>query len=179
MKHLNLKTVQVIMFCGVLSFICEGCCAQTPSEKAPSMFAVIDSTMRAGIGDSISALILGSKQVIAERILVKNDSLSVTAKKKLKGEEASIVKFLFVTTEEFNDNAVVFGKFSPNIRFTFKLSKKNYCTAYLDFGLKQIVIRDSKGKDIKMFGIKDDGYIKYANVLFPNDKFLMFMLNQK
>jgi hypothetical protein len=143
------------------------------------MFAPIDSVMRSEVGDSISALILNSKQILAERILVKNDTLTVSVKKKLKNEEAGIVKFLFATNEEFRDSAVVFGKFSPSIRLTFKVSKKVFCTAYVDFGLKQIALRDSKGNDIKMFGIKDDRYIKFANVLFPNDKFLMFMHNQK
>ena len=80
--------------------------------------------------------------------------------------------------EEFRDSAVVFGKFSPSIRLTFKVSKKVFCTAYVDFGLKQIALRDSKGKDIKMFGIKDDRYIKFANIIFPDDKFLTFMQNQ-
>ena len=69
--------------------------------------------------------------------------------------------------------------FAPSIRLTFKVSKKVYCTAYVDFGLKQICLRDNKGEVIKMFGIKDDSFIKFANVIFPNDEFLMFMLNQK
>ena len=177
MKQLSFKTMQTFHLFAILSLICEGCSAQTSNSS--SMFAPIDSVMRVEVGDSISSLILNSKQIMAERILIKNDSLSVIAKKKLKDEEASIVKFLFATNEEFRDSAVVFGKFSPSIRFTFKKSKKIYCTAYVDFGLKQIALRDSSGKDIKMFGIKDNRYIKLANVLFPGDEFLTFMLNQK
>ena len=176
MKNLSIKTAQTFLLCAILSLICEGCSAQT--GKSSSMFAPIDSTMRAAVGDSISALILNSKQIMAERILVKNDSLTVSAKKKLKNDEASIVKFLFVTNEEFRDSAVVFGKFSPSIRLTFKVSKKVFCTAYVDFGLRQIALRDRNGKNIKMFGIKDDRYIKFANVIFPDDKFLTFMQNQ-
>lgn len=169
--------MQTFLLLAILSLICEGCSAQT--AKSSSMFAPIDSVMRVEVGDSISSLILNSKQIIAERILVKNDTLSIKAKKKLKGEEGSIVKFLFVTNEEFRDSAVVFGKFSPSLRLTFKMSKKVYCTAYVDFGLKQIALRDSNGKDIKMFGMKDSRYLKLANVLFPGDEFLTFMLNQK
>lgn len=176
MKKVKRQKVQTFLLCAILSLSSVGCSAQT--GKSPSMFAPIDSTMRAAVGDSISTLILNSKQITAERILVKNDSLFVSAKKKLKNEEASIVKFLFVTNEEFRDSAVVFGKFSPSIRLTFKVSKKVFCTAYVDFGLKQIALRDSKGKDIKMFGIKDDRYIKFANIIFPDDKFLTFMQNQ-
>lgn len=177
MKHLRIKTLQKFLLCTILSLLCEGCSAQT--GKSSSIFAPIDSTMRASVGDSISTLILNSKQIIVERVLFKNDTLTISAKKKLRNEEASIVKFLFVTNEEFHDSSVVFGKFSPNIRLTFKISKKVFCTAFVDFGLKQIALRDSKGKDIKMFGIKDDRHIKFANVIFPEDKFLMFMQNQK
>ena len=177
MKHLSFKTMQATLLCAILSLICTGCNAQT--GKSSSMFAPIDSTMRAEVGDSISAIILKSKKIFAERVVQKNDTLTVQSKKKLKGEEASIVKFLFAVNESFTDSAVVFGKFSPSIRLTFYVSKKVYCTAYVDFGLKQIALRDKKGNTIKMFGLKDDSFIKFTNVIFPNDKFLMFMLNQK
>lgn len=177
MKRNDFCAMLAFLFCTIFSLLCEGCCAQTSNSS--SMFAPIDSVMRVEVGDSISSLILNSKQIMAERILAKSDSLSVIVKKKLKDEEASIVKFLFATNEEFRDSAVVFGKFSPSIRFIFKKSKKIYCTAYVDFGLKQIALRDSGGKDIKMFGIKDNRYIKLANILFPGDDFLSFMLNQK
>lgn len=177
MKHLSVKTMQAILLIFTLSLICEGCSAQTGNSS--SMFAPIDSTMRAEVGDSISALIFKSKKVVAERVVFKNDTLTVKSTKRLKAEEASIVKFLFATNESFRDSAVVFGKFAPSIRLTFKVSKKVYCTAYVDFGLKQICLRDNKGEVIKMFGIKDDSFIKFANVIFPNDEFLMFMLNQK
>lgn len=177
MKHLSFRTMQATLLCVILSLICSGCSAQT--GKSTSMFAPIDSTMRAEVGDSISMIILKSKKIVAERVVLKNDTLSVQSKKKLKGEEASIVKFLFAVNESFTDSAVVFGKFSPSIRLTFAVSKKVYCTAYVDFGLKQISLKDKKGDIIKMFGLKDDSFIKFANVLFPNDEFLMFMLNQK
>ena len=106
MKKVKRQKVQTFLLCAILSLSSVGCSAQT--GKSPSMFAPIDSTMRAAVGDSISTLILNSKQITAERILVKNDSLFVSAKKKLKNEEASIVKFLFVTNEEFRDIPVVY-----------------------------------------------------------------------
>ena len=177
MKHLSIQTIQMTLMCIVFSLVCEGCHAKSGKFET-SMFAPIDSVIRAEVGDSISSLMLSSKTIVAERILLKNDSLSVVKKKKLKRDEISILKFLFVTTEEFRDSAVVFGKFSPSIRLTFKVSKKVFCIAYVDFGLRQIVLRDSNGKDIKKFGIKDDRYIKFANVIFPDDKFLSFMQKQ-
>lgn len=177
MKHLSIQTIQMTLMCIVFSLVCEGCNAKSGKFET-SMFAPIDSVIRAEVGDSISSLIIGSNNIVAERVLLKNDSLSVVKKRKLKKDEISIVKFLFLTTEEFCDSAVVFGRFSPSIRLTFKVSKKVFCTAYIDFGLRQVVLRDSKDKDIKQFGIKDDRYIKFANIIFPDDQFLLFMQKQ-
>ena len=177
MKHLSIWTIQVSLVCIVLSLVC-GSCSAKRSKTEFSMFAPVDSVMKAEIGDSISYLIIGAKTIVAERTLLKNDSLSVIKKRKLRKDEASIMKFLFVTSEEYQDCVLAHGKFSPSICFTFKISKKVFCTAYVDFGLRQIVLCDSKKQEIKKFGIEDDRYIKLANVIFPDDKFLTFMQKQ-
>lgn len=90
MKKLSFRTFQTFLLFAILSLICEGCSAQTGNSS--SMFAPIDSTMRAEVGDSVSALIFKSKKVVAERVMFKNDTLIVKSVKRLKAEEASIVK---------------------------------------------------------------------------------------
>lgn len=161
-----------------LLFSLTSCNAQT-EKHCYSYYMSVDSIMRSELGDSISDIIVGAKHVCMERILTKNDSVSTIKVKKLKSEERSIAKFLFVINENFNDSSVIFTKFSPSLKITFKVSKKVFCTAFVDFGTQQGVIKDDKGHEVKSFALRDDRYIKFANLIFPDDRFLSFMLNQK
>lgn len=164
----------------LLSFLLSltSCSAKTDIRKTIH-FTPVDSIMKSELGDSISEIILGAKRIKMERTLSRNDSLLIIGSKKLKCSERSIAKFLFAIDENFNDSTVVFTQFSPSIKISFKKSKKQICTAYIDYGIKQVIIKDENEKVLKSFAIKDDRYIKFANLIFPDDSFLTFMLKQK
>lgn len=165
------------MLCCLFSLGCVNCTAKNKFSKA-ERFAQIDSIMKSSIGDSISSVIYQSKQVTAERINVKNDTLTVIKLKKLDTDEQSILRFLMASSEKYVGDAVVFGHFSPNVRLTFETKKKK-CIILMDFGLKQAIIKESSGKDIAKFGLTDNGFLKFVNVLFPDDQFLGFLLKQQ
>lgn len=177
MKKLNVQILLTFSLCVLLSLGCVSCNAKEKSPKR-QLFSQIDSLMKVSIGDSISTIIYQAKQVTAERINIKNDTLSVIKKRKLDAEELSILRFLMASSEKYVGNAVVFGNFSPNVRFSFE-TKKAKCVVLMDFGLKQAIIKDETDREVAKFGLTDDGFLKFVNVLYPNDKFLNFLLKQQ
>ena len=169
--------IRNIFTCLIFSLICAGCNAKDVKCKR-SMYAVIDSTMRAEIGDSISAIVCNSKKVVVERIKEKNGSVELLSSQKLSGQECSLLTFLIVSNDGYGHLSRVFGLFRPNVRFVF-YKKKSNVQVEIDFGLKQICFKKANGDIIKMFDLKGDELLKFCNVLFPDDDYLSFLLKKQ
>ena len=166
-----------LLLCFFLPFVCTNCDAKDKKPKR-TRYAQIDSIMTSSIGDSISSIIYNANYVVAERMNVNNDTVTVIKSKKLDAEERGVLRFLMASSEKYVGDAVVFGQFSPNIRLTFKV-KKTVCIILMDFGLKQSIIKDASGRDVAKFGLTDDGFLKFVNILFPDDKYLSFLLKHQ
>lgn len=167
----------VCLACLFASANCMAGCRKASFSKRVVRYSQIDSLMKNSIGDSISALIYRSKHVTAERINIKNDTLTVLKKRKLSAEECGVLRFLMASSEKYVGNAVVFGHFSPNVRFTFE-TRKAKCQLLMDFGLRQAIVRDAEDKDIAKISLKEEDFLKFANTLFPDDEYLTFLLKQ-
>lgn len=167
--------IETTFVCLFLTMVCVGCHAAN-HKKVINMYTSIDSTMRAEIGDSISSIILDANKVIAERINMNGDSITVISTKKLKATEFSVAKFLFAANENYANAATVFSRVSPNIRLIFS-KKKATCTVYFDFGQKLMVIKNGEDKEIKRSILKDRQFLKLANILFAKDDYFTFLMN--
>lgn len=169
--------IRNIFACFILSLICAGCNAKGV-KGTKSMYAVIDSTMRAEIGDSISAIICNSKKVVVERIKENNGNVELLSSKKLSGQDCRLLTFLIVSNDGYGHLSKVFGLFRPNVRFIFYMKKCNV-QVEIDFGLKQICFKKANGDIIKMLDLKGNELLKFCNVLFPDDDYLSFLLKKQ
>ena len=173
----GIQTVQTLLICLTLSLISEGCSAKVPQKKT-NMYESIDSVMRAEIGDSLTSLILDAKNIVAERIKQIGDSVDVIASKRLGSADATVTKFLLASYENYNDACIVFGKISPNLRLKFS-KRKSICYVYFDFGMRLLVVKNAENEELKRCVLTNNVFLKFANLLFPNDEFLTFLLNNK
>lgn len=177
MKKVNRQTVQTFLLCAILSLCCVGCSAKG-IKKGKSMYASIDSVMREGIGDSLSSIILDANRVIVDRIHLVEDSIIVLKSKKLSSSDATVTKFLFVSYENYSDASKVYGKLSPNIRIKF-CRKRQVCYVYMDFSMQILIFKNSDNQEMKRCVLNNKCFLKLANIIFPNDEFLTFILNSK
>lgn len=177
MKHLSLQTIQMTLMCIVLSLVCEGCNAKS-GKLGPSMFAPVDSVLKAELGDSISSVMLKPKTVLAQRLKVDKGTISIIKSQKLPKAEKSIISFLMATIEKNDTTTIAFGRFVPNVRYVFK-SGKTLVFADIDFGLGEIQIKTEKGDIIKRFNIIDKKILEFSIVLFKEDDFLTHILKTK
>lgn len=174
---IGIQSIQTLLVCVTLTLICDGCDAKEP-KKSMNMYEAIDSVMKSEIGDSLCSLMLNAKRIEAERIKMIDDSVAVLASQKMNTTNIAITKFLFASYENYSDAGKVFGKFSPSIRIKFS-KRKQSCYAYLDFSLQLLVIKNAHNEELKRCVLTSRDFLKLANLLFPNDDFLTFILNNK
>lgn len=174
---IGIQSIQTLLVCVTLTLICDGCDAKVP-KKSINMYEAIDSVMKSEIGDSLCSIMLNAKKIEADRINMIDDSVAVLASKKMNITNIAITKFLFASYENYADAGKAFGKFSPSIRIKFS-KKKQSCYAYFDFSLQLLVIKNANDKELKRCILTSRDFLKLANLLFPNDEFLTFLLNNK
>jgi hypothetical protein len=175
MKNLSIKTVQTILLCVILSLICEGCSARTPKKQNFIMKEMINPVVKDSLGDSICNIIVSSEKVKVER-LTANQSLSEKVPTKwLSKKETGVATFLLMANDSITHPSPVFGKYSPNVKFTF-FSKKRFVVVEVDFGLQQVCYI---GEETKKFDLRDSYLLKFCNMLFPNDEYLSFLLKER
>ncbi len=174
---IGIRTLQTLLVCVALSLICDGCDAKAPQKKV-CMYETIDSVMRSEIGDSLCSIMLNAKRIEAERINLINDSIVILSSKKMNAANTAITKFLFASYENYSDAGKAFGKFSPSIRLKFSKRRKS-CYAYFDFSLQLLVIKNANDEELKRCVLTKKDFLKLANLLFPDDEFLTFILNNK
>ena len=177
MKNFSFRTMQTFLTFVLLSILCESCSAQ--GKKGDSyVFAPVDSVFRADLNDSVSTVVLNPKTVMVQRLKVDKGEIKVTGSRKLSKSEMGIACFQMAAIESNDTSSVVFGRFVPNVRFVFK-SGKTQIWADTDFGLGKIYLKNSKGEIIKRYDITDKNLLKFCNVLFKEDEFLIHILKTK
>lgn len=178
MKKLSFKTMQTFLLCATLSLICEGCSAMGKREVSTWAYSPVDSVLRAELKDSISSVVLNPKTVLVQRLKVDKGEITVKESRKLSKSEIGVICFQMATFEESDTAAIVFGRFVPNVRYVFKAGKTQV-VADVDFGLKKIYFKTAKGDVIKRFDISDKNLLKFSNILFKEDEFLIHILKTK
>ena len=177
MKNLNLRFMQTLLMCAVLSFLCESCSAQGKRSNGVT-FAPVDSIIRAELSDSVSSIVLNPKAVIVQRLKVDKGKIKIIESCKLSRSEIGIASFQMATIEKNDTTSVVYGRFIPNVRYVFK-SGKAQIWVDADFGLGKIYFKNSKGDIIKRFDITDKNLLKFSSILFKEDEFLIHILKTK
>lgn len=175
MKHLSFKTMQTFVLFAILSLICEGCSARTPKNQDFIMKEMINPVLKDSLGDSICSIIVSSKKVKVERLVTNHSQSPKMSTKWLSKEEIGIATFLLMINDSVSNQSPVFGKYSPNVKFTF-FSKKSSVVVEIDFGLRQVCII---GKETKKFDVRENYILKFCNMLFPNDEYLSFLLKER
>ena len=176
LKKIGVQTIQTLLMCLILSLVCEGCNAKV-FQKKKSMYESIDSVMRAEIGDSLTGIMLGATNIIADRVVASNDSVTVLSSHKLNKEEKTLTKFLLATQEEFGKVGIIFGMPAPSLRLTF-IRKKSAVSAEYDFGKHLVILKGADGKEVTRYQTTDNLFLKLAMTFFPNDDFLTLLLKQ-
>jgi len=173
--HKVYRSVPILICLGFL--LCNVSCLAKSNKKQD--FAPIDSVLRNEVGDSIASAIIQPRIVTFERIKAENDSAkSVVTSKRLSTKEKSILSFLMVSCESYENAPIVFGQFRPNVRFVFH-SKWTTVRVEIDFGLKQLHINDAKDVCLYNMLFDDKRMLMFCNTLLKNDEYLLFMLKQE
>lgn len=175
MKNLSFKTIQAFLLFAILSLICEGCSAKTVKNQDFIMKEMINPVLKDSLGDSICNIITSSKKVKVERLITNQSQPSKMPTKWLSKEEIGIATFLLMANDSIKKQSPVFGKYSPNVKFTF-FSKKRLVVVEIDFGLQQVCF---VGKETKKFDLRENYVLKFCNMLFINDEYLSFLLKER
>ena len=175
MKHLSFRTMQAFMLFAIFSLICEGCSARTPKKQGFIMKEMINPVLKDSLGDSICSIIVSSRKVKVERLITNQSQSEKTPTKWLSKEEIGLATFLLMANDSIANPSPVFGKYSPNVKFTF-FSKNSFVEVEIDFGLQQV---SYIAKDAKKFDLRENYLLKFCNMLFPNDEYLSFLLKER
>ena len=175
MKQLSLKTMQTFLLFAILSLICEGCNARTPKNQNFIMQEMINPVLKDSLGDSICSIIVSPKKVKVERLVTNHSQPPIMSAKWLSKEEIGIATFLLMANDSITKQSPVFGKYSPNVKFSF-FSKKSLVIVEVDFGLQQVCFI---GRETKKFDVRENNILKFCNMLFPNDEYLSFLLKER
>lgn len=175
MENFSFKTVQTFLLLAISTLICGGCNARTPKKQNFIMKEMINPVLKDSLGDSICSIILSSKKVKVERLIAKQSNSSKTPSKWLSKEEIGIATFLLMANDSIKNQSPVFGKYSPNVKFTF-FSKKRFVVVEIDFGLQQVCFI---GKETQKFDLRENYVLKFCNMLFINDEYLAFLLKER
>lgn len=177
----QIKFLQTLLLCAVLSLICEGCSAQGKPSKWVSYSPVeVDSTLSASFGDSIINIINTSTKIEVSQLEIKNDSLTFVGGGRLKKQDKSLLTFL-VLDEEMAKKAPtnIYAKFCPMIRVEFKTKDSRCATLFFDFGLSQWRLENASDKTLAKGVIPSRQLLKFFHSVFPKNETLKAIYNFK
>lgn len=175
MKRIDLNRVLTFQLCIMLSLTCVSCNARTPKKQALIMKELISPVLKDSLSDSICNILLSSEKVKVERLIANPSQSKKMPTKWLSKKETGMATFLLIASDSITHPSQVFGRYSPNVRFTFYY-KKSSVVAEIDFGLQQVCFI---GKDETKFDVKENYLLKLCNMLFPNDEYLSFLLKER
>ena len=164
---------QTLFLCFLLLLGCSDCNARK-SKKQSFMKEIISPILKDSLGDSLCSIIIDAERIKVKRLSTKTDSLEKNSTKWLSKREMGIASFLIIANSNYSHPSLVYGKYSPNVSFTF-YSKKGHIDVEIDFGLKRMCFH---GEKAVFLDINEDYLLKLCNMLFPNDKYLSFILKE-
>ena len=144
------------------------CSASTCKRAKPEAAnAEADSLFAKSFADSITTVILESKDFTAILLPTPNDSLSGKTMK-LKTVDKEIFKFIISDGKNYESDEIVYGITRPSLKVIVK-NKKTSLQLGFDLGLRKWLICDEKGDTLKQYDIKTDDMLRFAHRLFPED----------
>lgn len=160
-------------------FFCTGCSAYpNNANKSINSSTKADSVMRKAVGDSIYTIVTEAKKIKAEAVRFSNDSTSNVGEININSKDFSLVRFIITEPKNYVGNSIVYGKFRPCFTIVFS-KKKESCIINYDFGLKKWNICDGKGRIINTFDLNSDDMLRFANFLFPGNKYFESLTNNE
>ena len=146
-------------------------------DAKPSKDTLPTEKMQKCLGDSITKVIMNSKNVAAElQGVSQTDSAATHAK--LTKKQCYIMRFMITNEKNFESNDTVYGKIMPNVVYTFNYKKQNVFVA-VDFGLRKWQIQDENGKTLIQFDLKDEGLLYLTHLVFPENGMINYYYENK
>ena len=158
------------LLCVLLTTICLSC--RTQQNVSYDMFPKYISNSSININDSITDIIANAKKIHC-KLISQNQLDTVRAKDTcvIPSKLMAVVSFLISDPSNFETNEIVYGMFSPTVRYEFEKAKGQTAIVELDFGLKKLRISDSQGSVILMTDMPTTSHqlLRLTRLIFPDD----------
>lgn len=146
-------------------------------EAKPSKDALPTEKMQKCLGDSITKMLMNSKNITAD-LQGASQTDSVVTNAKLTKKQCYVMRFMITNEKNFESNDTVYGKIMPNVVYTFTYKKQNVFVA-VDFGLRKWQIQDENGKPLIQFDLKDEGLLYLTHLVFPENEMINYYYENK
>lgn len=134
-----------------------------------------DSIPHNAIPDSVMDIVFNSSVVGVSLYESSMDTPLVVAQNiVLDREQMGALKFAFMLSEIKSSVAIPFSPFKPKVSYQFAAGKKS-CSIQIDFGTGQLKVLCKNNES--MYSLSDQILLTEAVMLFKDDEFLKFILN--
>ncbi|MDE5997322.1 MAG: hypothetical protein K2G77_03820 [Muribaculaceae bacterium] len=158
------------LLCVLLTTFCISC--RTQHNVSNAMFSKQVSNSEIKLNDSISDIIANAEKIQC-RLVSQNPLDTVRTKDtcEVPYRLMPVVSFLISDPSNFETNEIVYGMFSPSVRYEFEKTKGQTATVEMDFGLKKLRISDSQDSVILMTDMPSTSHqlLRLTRLIFPDD----------
>lgn len=145
---------------------------KTSNGMSSSFFSQKEFKSDIHINDSISDIITKATNIKCK--LVSSNPLDTVRKNDTKSVPAHlrpVLSFLISDPSNFETNDIVYGLFSPSVRYEFEKTKNQKVMVDLDFGLKKLKISDRQGNIILISDMPttSNQFLRLTRLIFPKD----------
>ena len=174
--RLQISLSMVVSVAIVLAFSFLTCSAKNETVMNDGKQQIeVDSIMYQALGDSIGDLLSKSKCVKLIIHELENDSVKLQKSLRFRKTERSILQFILSNPWNYQSDNMVYGRFLPSFQILIKKGNEE-CTLNFDFGLRKWNVCDKMGKEIKRFDLNSNEMLRFAQMQFPEDKFINELL---
>ena len=164
------KIIIKSLLCVLLTTICLSC--RTQHHVSYAMFPKQISNLEIKLNDSITDIIANAKKIQCQ-LVSQNPLDTVRAKDTcvVPSKLMPVLSFLISEPSNFKTNEIVYGVFSPTVRYEYEKSKGQTAMVEMDFGLNKLRISDSKGSVILMTDMPTTSHqlLRLTRLIFPDD----------
>ena len=158
------------LLCVLLTSFCISCRTQNGIPYA--LFSNLESTDNYYLNDSITNIISNATKIQCK--LVSQNPLDTIRKKDtcvVPSKLIPVVSFLISDPSNFKTNDIVYGVFSPLVRYEFEKTKDQKAIVELDFGLKKLKVSDCQGNTVLMTDMPNTSHqlLRLTLLIFPDD----------
>lgn len=132
------------------------------------------------LNDSLMSIICDAKGIKCQLLLLKQtDSIIDNSIYNVPCDLKSVIKFLVTDSTNFISNDIVYGIFSPCVKYIFEASKDRKVEIELDFGLSKWRLFNATREVITTADMKVTNLqlLRATQIIYPNDSTL-YLLNK-